>query len=62
MCGVENPDGTEICPVSDREMRGRGLRHLIAYSRHKRAMDVYRETAQVRRALAAEKRMEGQDG
>ena len=53
MCGAVQPDGLEVCPVSEREMgEGRGLTHLLAYSRHKRAMEVYERCAAVREALS----------
>ncbi len=54
MCGMDDPPGLEVCPVSEREMgAGRGLTHLIAHGRHARAMSVYNGRAAITRASIA---------
>jgi len=43
-CGEVDPDGAEVCPVSDvwmKSMGGKGLRHLIAYGVHARALEAW---------------------
>lgn len=58
MCGKQDPpfpDFPKACPVSEREMgKGRGLGHLIAYTPHKRAEDIWERCDPIRVELGIE--------